>query len=195
MIVADAVAEGRYAEARHALHQARGEPAETAIAERRVGLGAAHPVKIDAEIAERGGDRVGQPQILDNIGEQAADQELQRQIVNVFLALGAAGAVYRQPAMDNPIAQGERGGDEPVARGRAVAVLADREGQLGEHARLERLDIDLRHRFIGNRSRVAAAGSAVHRTKIGKVFGHRINVLASTGKIVPGAIAGFALGK
>ena len=57
MIVADAVAEGRDPEARHALHQAGGEPAETAIAERGIGFGAAHPVEIDAEIAERRGDR------------------------------------------------------------------------------------------------------------------------------------------
>ena len=181
MVVADAVAEGRYPEARHALHQAGGEPAETAIAERRVGFGAAHPVEIDPEIAERGGDGFGQPQILDDIGEQAADQEFERQIIDVLLALGAAGAVDRQPAMDDPVAQGERGGDEPVARGRAVAVLADRERQLGENARLERLDIGLRRRDIGDRGRVAAAGIAEHQTKIGQVFGHGINVRASAG--------------
>ena len=56
VVVADAVAAGRDAEARHALHQAGGKAAETAIAERGVGLGAAHPVEVDAEIAERGGD-------------------------------------------------------------------------------------------------------------------------------------------
>src|SRR6185312_4657000 len=48
-IVADAVAAGGNAEARHALHQTGGEPAETAIAERRVGLRLAHLLEIDAE--------------------------------------------------------------------------------------------------------------------------------------------------
>ena len=130
MIVADAVAAGRDAEARHALHQAGGEPAEAAIAERGVGLGAAHPVEIDAEIAERRPHRLGQPQILDDIGEQPADQEFERQVVDVLAPLGVAGAVDREPAMDDPVAQRQRGRDEPVARGRGVAVLADRRASL-----------------------------------------------------------------
>src|SRR3954449_9626109 len=47
VIVADAVAEGRDPAARHALHQTGSEPAETAITERGIGFGAAHPVEID----------------------------------------------------------------------------------------------------------------------------------------------------
>src|SRR5437763_5485602 len=52
MVIADSVTAAGDAEARHAFHKARGEPPETAIAERGVGFGAAHPVRIDAEVAE-----------------------------------------------------------------------------------------------------------------------------------------------
>ena len=38
---------------RHALHEAGGEPAEAAIAERRVRLESAQRVEIDAELGER----------------------------------------------------------------------------------------------------------------------------------------------
>ena len=56
VIVADAVAVGGDPEARHALHEAGGEPAEAAVAERRVGLGGSQPVEVHAEIAERGAE-------------------------------------------------------------------------------------------------------------------------------------------
>src|SRR5437667_39944 len=52
MVVADAIAAGRNAEAGHALHQTGRQAPQAAIAERRIGLGSAHPVEIDAEIAE-----------------------------------------------------------------------------------------------------------------------------------------------
>src|SRR5438477_13214867 len=57
VIVTDAVAAGRDAETRHALHQAGRETPQAAIAERGIGFGAAHAVEIDAEIAERRLDR------------------------------------------------------------------------------------------------------------------------------------------
>src|SRR6185437_14973210 len=81
-IVTDAVAAGGDAEARHAFHQTGREPAQPAIAERRVRLGLAHLLEVDAEIAERRLDDRAQPQILDDIGEEAADQEFQRQIID-----------------------------------------------------------------------------------------------------------------
>jgi len=75
VVVADAVAAGRNPEARHAFHQACREAAEAAIAQCGIGFGAAHAVEIDAEIAERRLDDLGHAQILDDVGEQPADQE------------------------------------------------------------------------------------------------------------------------
>src|SRR5947208_1387169 len=53
VVVTNAIAVGRDAEAGHAFEKARSKPAEAAIAERRIGLGEAHAVEFDAEIAER----------------------------------------------------------------------------------------------------------------------------------------------
>src|SRR4030095_649953 len=88
VIVADAVAAGRNAEARPALHQAGREAAETAIAERGIWFGAAHAVEIDAEIAEGGLDRFGHAEVFHDIGEQPADQEFQGEVVDALPALG-----------------------------------------------------------------------------------------------------------
>ena len=62
-----------------------------------------------------------------------------------------------------------------------MTAIQDRKRKLGENAGLECLDVDLWRRAIGDRDHARAAGFAVHRTEIGKVFGHGINVLASAG--------------
>ena len=151
MVVADAIATRRDAETRHALHQAGGEASETAIAERGIGFGAAHSVEIDAEIAERRLDRLGHAEVFHDIGEQPTDQEFERQVVDAFAALGMADAVDREPAVNDPVAQRQRRRDKPVARGRRAAILADRQGQLREDARLEGVDVGFVGRSVGNR--------------------------------------------
>ena len=62
VIVADAVAVRGDAQCRHALHEAGGQPAEAAIAQRGVMLDVAQPVVVDAEFgrARRACDRPGQ---------------------------------------------------------------------------------------------------------------------------------------
>ena len=82
VIVADAVAERVDLQRRHALHEAGGETAETAIAEGGVRLALAQLVEIDALQRQRLADGIGQAQIADRVGEQAADQELERQIID-----------------------------------------------------------------------------------------------------------------
>src|SRR5215510_1681740 len=77
VIVADAVATGRNPEARHALHEARCEAAEAAVAERGVRFSGAQPIEIDAEIAKRGIDELGHPQVAHDVREQPADQEFE----------------------------------------------------------------------------------------------------------------------
>ena len=76
-IVADAVADGGDRERRHALHEARRQPSEAAIAERGIRLAFAQIRKADAEIAERGLEHRQQPHIVQRVGEQPADQEFQ----------------------------------------------------------------------------------------------------------------------
>ena len=138
MVVADAVAVGGNAEARHALHEAGGEAAEAAIAERGVGLGRAQAIEIDAEVAERRArDRRSRPRLQSTSRQQPADQEFERQIVDALAALRVARAFGREPAMDDPVADGMGGRDEPIAIGRRGGILADRERQLGKNRALE----------------------------------------------------------
>src|SRR5204862_7669733 len=82
VVVADAVAARREAGARHALNQAGGKPPQSAIAERGVGVGAAHLVEIDTKIAERRLERLGHAEVLDDMREEAADQKVEREVVN-----------------------------------------------------------------------------------------------------------------
>jgi hypothetical protein len=90
VVIANAIAVGGDAEARHAFHEARGQTAETTIAERGIGLGRSQAVGIDAEIAERRARDVGEAEIAQDVGEQTADQEFEREIVDALLALGIA---------------------------------------------------------------------------------------------------------
>ena len=53
VVVADAVAAAGNAKRRHPFHEAGGEAAQAAVAERRVGLGRAQAIEVDAEVAER----------------------------------------------------------------------------------------------------------------------------------------------
>ena len=112
VVVADAVAVSGDPEARHALHEAGGEPPEAAVAERRVGFGRPQTVKVDAEVSERGVEVLAQAEIAQHVRQQPADQELERKIVDALAALGIAGTLGGEPAMDDAVADGECGRHE-----------------------------------------------------------------------------------
>ena len=76
-IVADAVADGGDRERRHAVHEARCQPPQAAIAERGVRLAFAQIGKADPEIAERGLEHLQQPHIVQGVGEQPANQKFE----------------------------------------------------------------------------------------------------------------------
>ena len=136
-IVADAIADGGDGERRHALHEARGEPAETAIAERCVRLELAQFGQADAEIAERRLEHRQQAHIVQRVGEQAPDQEFEREIIDP-LAAGVVVLLFRdQPAVNDTVAQRQRRRLVPVALGRHAGVLADGKPKLGEDRALD----------------------------------------------------------
>ena len=93
-IVADAVADGGDRQRRHALHEARRKPPEAAIAERRIRLAFAQIGKLDAEIAERGLEHRQQAHIVQRVGEQPADQEFEREVIDP-LAAGVVALLFR----------------------------------------------------------------------------------------------------
>ena len=150
-IVADAVADGGDGQRRHALHEAGREPPEAAIAERRVRLAFAQVVEPDAEIAERCLEHRQQAHIVQRVGEQAADQEFEREIIDP-LAAGVVALLFgRQPAVHDAVAQRQRRRLVPVALGRHAGVLADRQPQLGEDRALDLGQRQLVDRLAGQR--------------------------------------------
>ncbi len=151
VIIADAVTVSRQAEASHALHEARGEPAEAAVSESGIGLDRAHLIVIDAEVAERTRHDLGEAQIADDVVEQPADQKLQREVIDALAALCEARPVGGQPAVNDAVAQRQRGCDEPVAPGCGKGILADGNRELGQHRRFELLDLLVGCRMIGDR--------------------------------------------
>ena len=136
-IVTDAVADRGDRQRRHALHEAGGQPPETAIAERRIRLAFAQVRQADAEIAERRLEHRQQAHIVQRVGEQAADQEFEREVIDP-LAAGVVALLFgHQPAVHDAVAQRQRRGLVPVAPGRHPGVLADRQPQLGEDGALD----------------------------------------------------------
>ena len=130
--VADAVAVGRHVDRRHALHEARGQPSETAIAERGVGLERGDQVHVDAEPGERLAHGVEQAEIGEGVAHQAADQELERQIVDALglVVVGLLGGF--DPAFDDAVAHDGNRCGQPVVRGRHGGVLADPVAKAGQ---------------------------------------------------------------
>jgi len=97
-LVADAVAEGRQLQCRHAVEEARGQAAEAAVAQRGVGLGG-------RQVLQRAGMRArGHAHLAlefkrcQGVGQGAPDQELHRQVVDPARLGGAVGAVAGDPA-------------------------------------------------------------------------------------------------
>ncbi len=160
MIVADAVAAGRDAQCREAIEKAGGEPAKAAIAECRIGFGRMQPIEIDAEIAERHPHQFGQPQVFDDISEQPADQEFERQVIDLLAALRPALTLDREPAVDDAIAQDKRRRHEPVAVGGGRSILAHRQGQLGQHGSAKFADILVARRGVRDRARRSGFGKS-----------------------------------
>ena len=168
MVVADAVAVGGDAERRHALHEAGGEAAEAAIAERRVGLDLAQLVEIDVETGERRAHRLDQPQIGEGVDQQPADQEFQREIIDPATALAVIGAHRGHPVVHREVARGERHGDEPVALAGGVLVLADGIDQLLQHSLAQPGGRGLAENDLGLRGFVQTFGRS------GDGFGHAV---------------------
>ena len=89
--IADAIAVSRDVQTGEALHKARREAPEAAIAQRRVGLQILDLGEVDAEFAQRRLHLVGQPHVRQRIAQQAPDQEFQAEVIDP-LAAGIIGA-------------------------------------------------------------------------------------------------------
>ena len=95
--------------------------------------------------AESFARRLGQAEIVQPVHQQAADQELDGEVVDL-LAAGLVAAPRRaHPAVDDAVAHGQRQRHEPVARARGARVLADGVDQLGQDRLAQLLAVRRRH--------------------------------------------------
>ena len=130
MLVADAITIGRDIDARHALHEAGGEPAEAAIAQRRIGLERFDQIEVDIEALERLRDGFDEAEIAHRIAQEAADEEFEREVIDPLGApcVGIARRIH--PVIDDPVAHRMDGGGEPIMVARHERVLAHRVSEL-----------------------------------------------------------------
>src|SRR6185436_5847941 len=81
-LVADAVGERRYLERRERIDEARGEPAETAVAETGLGLLREQYLEVEAEILNRVPHLVVDAEVDEVVAEMWAQQVFSRQVAN-----------------------------------------------------------------------------------------------------------------
>jgi hypothetical protein len=135
--VPNAVTDGGQFQRRQRIHEAGGQAPEAAVAEAGVDFFVAEVATV--EIQSFGGlvHDVPKAEVADVVVERAADQEFEREIVDTLFSLGGAGALGRQPAIDDPVADGVGGCHEPIAIGCGTRILADHQRKLGKDGALE----------------------------------------------------------
>ena len=148
VVVPYAVPDGRNFQRCHAFHEAGGETAETPVAERRIGFELAQPVEIDPEQIEGLPHRRRESEIRHRVGQQSADQEFERKIVDPLAAFAIRRARRVQPMVDDAVAHRQGSGHEPIVVERVETVLAHHVRELGEncHAHLFRRQGDSHRR-------------------------------------------------
>ena len=130
--IADAVADRRNAQRRHAVHETSREPPQPAIAEPGVGFGLAHLLEIDAQVPQRLLHRLDHGEVAERVEQQAADQVLDRKVIDALAARRGLLRGGENPAVDDAIAYGERRRQKPVVTGCVVLGLAKRVDELGQ---------------------------------------------------------------
>ena len=123
--IAYAVAMRRYVDGRHRFHETGGQPAQAAIAERRVRLEAGNHVQFNAERLQGRAHVFQKSEIGESVPHQTPYQELERQIINAFflLVVGFPGGFY--PLVDDAVAHHLDRRRQPIMRRRNRHVLAD----------------------------------------------------------------------
>ena len=98
VLVAQPVAHRRELQCRHGIEEAGGQPAEPAVAQSRVRLLVQDLDPLAAALVERLLDQGIEHEIHDVVGERAANQKLDRNIVDPLRILPRVGLVRPQPA-------------------------------------------------------------------------------------------------
>ena len=138
VLITNAIAMASDTEGRHAFHEARRETTEAAVAERRVGLQQADALQIDAQFGQRFTSDVEQAEVAQAVVEQAADQELQREVINPLLAFAVDLPGVVHPVFDHVITRSQGDGFEPVMVEGVIGVFAHGVGEFGQDGVAER---------------------------------------------------------
>ena len=141
VLVADAVAVARQRERRHRIEEAGGQAPEAAVAERGVQLHLVDPVEIELEVRQRVATALVEPHVHQAVRQQAAGQELHREVVDPLGVRPVVAAHGLHPALDQSFADGVGGRVEPVAGRGGERVLAERVDQAIRQRAPERFPI------------------------------------------------------
>ena len=125
VLVANAVAVRGEAHGRHGVEEAGGETAETAVAERGIGLVGEERAVVDAEALDDGPQPFIEPEVGDGILEQPADEEFHREVVDPLAVLGMDPPGGFEPGRDHEIADRPRYRQPPVRQRRGGRVPPD----------------------------------------------------------------------
>ena len=87
MLVADGIVGAAHARGGHAVHVARRQTAQTAVAEARVSLLLEDVRHLEAHVRERCGQRVEHAEVVGVVAQAAAYQELHAKVMNLTVAV------------------------------------------------------------------------------------------------------------
>ena len=138
--IADAVAVGGDVERREAFHEAGRQPAEAAVAQRRVGLELLERGEAEAAALQRLLEFAGQAHVGQRVAQQPPDEELETEVIDPLAARGIGPPGRFHPPFDDFVAQRQDRGVEPVVRGGGEFVLAGAVPQDVEDVRVELCD-------------------------------------------------------
>jgi hypothetical protein len=161
VLVADAVAVAGDAHGRHRIEEAGGQPAEAAVAQRRVGLDFGDGFRLDADFAqcrERIAEFLVGADVEHAVGHGAAHEEFHGKVIDALAVLDVIAAHGFHPALDQALAHHGGGGMEPVAVGGGDRVLADGVDQPVVQRAANRIGIEFRVVEVGQ------GGGLFHRS-------------------------------
>ncbi|OQB89404.1 MAG: hypothetical protein BWX86_02467 [Verrucomicrobia bacterium ADurb.Bin122] len=151
VLVVDAVADGRVVVRGERIEEARGEAAETAVAQAHVLFQRAHGLEVHAERAHGLLRILVQAGVVQIGAEQTAHEILQREVVEAADILGVVHALRLDHALHDVVAHSHRRGNPPVARGRRMRVARQRRFQVAEDQRTKHFRARIRRDARGHR--------------------------------------------
>ena len=165
VLVAQAVADHRQLEGGAGIEKAGGQPAEAAVAQRRVRLLLDQLFEPQAELGQRTAGRLLQVGVEQGVGQRPPHQELHRQVVGPPAVVGAAQADGLAPREHQSVAHGQHQGVVVGVIVVAPGVAAQGQHQVTPEVAAERRGVAPRARKI-----CKVGGGLVHR--VGSVRAH-----------------------